>query len=162
VYFKTFIVCLLLHYLAVTIVKIVFARGFKSTHNLPGKVFHILNHLYCPSIYKDWDEDLLVCSDIEENWRRVKKEMKCLLFLFALENVFLCTPLFILSSTIAKRNLFLDEYFPQVLEESQATVLVYSLSVILASSFIILPFLQYFLFVMYNKFGHPWSKILNP
>ncbi len=118
-------VCLFLHYLAVTIVKIVLAHGFKSTHNLPGKVFHVLNHLYCPSIYKDWDEDLLVCSDIEENWTRVKKEMKCLLFLFALENVLLCTPLFILSSMIAKRNLYLDEYFPQVLEESQATVLVY-------------------------------------
>jgi len=53
-------------------------------------------------------------SDVKENWKRVKKEIKCLLLLFSVENVLLCTPIFILSSKIAQRNLFLDQYFPQV------------------------------------------------
>lgn len=28
--------------------------------------------------------------------------------------------------------------------------------------FILVPFLQFGIFSLYNKFGHPWSRILNP
>jgi hypothetical protein len=161
-YFKTSIICLFLHYLAVAAIKLKFVYGFKSRNNLAEKLFHVLTHLYCPSSYRDWDEDLMDLSDVKESWKRVKKEMKILLLLFALENVLLCIPMFILSWTIAERNLFLDQYFPQVTEESYSTFFVHTVSAILPFLFICLPFAQYLLFVMYNKFGHPWSKILRP
>jgi hypothetical protein len=161
-YFKTSIICLFLHYLAVAAIKLNFVYGFKSRNNLAVKLFHVLTHLYCPSSYRDWDDDLLNSSDVNKNWKRVKKEMKILLLLFALENFLLCIPMFILSWTIAERNLFLDQYFPQVAEEIYCTRLVHSVSVILPVLFFCLSFVQYFFFVMYNKFGHPWSNILRP
>ncbi len=153
---------LFLHFVVVFGIKILFTHGFKSKNNLTEKGFHVLTHLYCPSSYRDWDDDLLKSSDVKKNWKKVKKEMKILLLLFSLENVLLCIPMFILSWTIAERNFFLDQYFPQVTEESYSTFFVHNVSAILPFLFICLPFAQYLLFVMYNKFGHPWSKILRP
>ena len=67
----------------------------------------------------------------------------------------------ILSYNIYQRNIFLDEYFPQVMEEIKSTTLAYTLSIVCPAVFIIAPFVQYGLFLLYHKYGHPWSEILN-
>jgi len=43
--------------------------------------------------------------------------MKLLILLFAIEHFLACIPLFILTSNIRERNVFLDQYFPQVADE---------------------------------------------
>jgi len=54
---------------------------------------------------------------VEKNWRKTLLEMKLLISLFAIEHFLACVPLFILTSKIRERNVFLDQYFPQVAEE---------------------------------------------
>ena len=118
-------------------------------------------HFTCPMPYMDWDDEIESQKDVEENWKAVSREMKILLGLFSLEHIMLCIPMWILSYNISKRNIFLDEFFPQVVEEQRATFLANSLSIICPIVYVIVPFFQYGLFVMYNKYGHPWSSILN-
>ncbi len=82
------------------------------------KFLHMLNQYICPSIYEDWDER---SGEPEINLKKVLKEMKLTLALFAIENVILCTPIFLLTYSISVRNQYLDEYFPQVDEEKYST-----------------------------------------
>jgi len=57
-------------------------------------------------------------------------EMKLLLALFAFENLILCMPLWIISHSIYNRNIFLDEFFPQLIEEQRSTKASYVLTII--------------------------------
>ena len=88
--------------------------------------------------------------------------MKMMLLLFALEHLFLCFPILILCFNIFRRNSYLDEFFPQVNEERRSTYLAYSLLMTCPLVFVVLQILQYRLFLLYSKHGHPWSRILDP
>jgi hypothetical protein len=88
--------------------------------------------------------------------------MKMMLLLFAVEHLLLCFPVSILCFNIYLRNSYLDEFFPQVTEERRSTIFAYSLLMTCPVVFILLHILQYQLFLLYNRTGHPWSKILAP
>jgi hypothetical protein len=86
--------------------------------------------------------------------------MKMMLLLFAVEHLLLCFPVSILCFNIYLRNSYLDEFFPQVTEERESTIFAYSLLMTCPVVFILLHILQYQLFLLYNRTGHPWSRIL--
>ena len=159
VYYIVFLFLVFLHYLCLTLVKYFAAIGFKGRSDLTKKIFHILTQLVFPVNYKDWD-DLDDCN-ILENFSKVCFEKKLLVALFAVEHLVLCVPMFILSSNIGRRNSKMENFFPQVMEEKTSTSVAYSLSVFFPIFYCLLPFAQYYIFLAYNKFGHPWSKILN-
>jgi hypothetical protein len=81
--------------------------------------------------------------DVQENWQQVSREMQVMLALFTLENLTCCIPLFILSGNIRKRNEYLNQNFPPLYEENQATKIAYSLSIICPIIYIAAPFIQY-------------------
>jgi hypothetical protein len=159
VYYIVFLFLIFLHYFCLTLVKYFSAIGFKSRNDLTKKIFHVMTQLVFPANYKDWDD--LDDSEILQNFSKVCFEKKLLVGLFAVENLILCIPMFILSSNIGQRNSEMEEFFPQVIEEKVSTRVAYTLSVVFPIFYSVLPFLQYYIFICYNKFGHPWSKILN-
>ena len=113
-YFVVFLCLIPVHYLMVFACKFCFAIDFKKKGNVTQKLFHILTHLVCPITFKDWDE-IAGFGDVVENKKnlaKVLKEMKYLQTLFAVEHIALCTPVFILASSIYNRNQYLNEYFP--------------------------------------------------
>jgi len=161
-YFKAFLISVVMHYIAVFVVKYIFALKFSVRDSTFGMFYHILNQIMCPTSYKDWDEDINTMEDVRTNWKQVSTELKALLALFAMEHIILCVPIWILSYNIYSRNQFLEEFFPQVQEEQWSTLLAYTLSIVCPIVYLlIIPFLQYGLFFLYHKFGHPWSLIFN-
>ena len=157
-YVKGFIAAIFLHYLLVFVIKCYSSTNFKSFKNIGQKFHHLLNQLICPLIYKDWDDEQE--DDYSSKLSDVLREMKVLLILFAIENIAMCTPLFLLAHSIIKRNQYLDEFFPQLEEEKYATHLSFALCVVCPIIYGTVPFLQYQLFLLYNTKGHPWSKLL--
>jgi len=160
-YFMAFLVAIIFHYIVIFMAKYFFALKFKTRASVFAKFYHILNQITCPTSYKDWDEEIKTMDDVRENWRQVSLEMKVLLALFAIEHLVMCIPIWILSYNIYNRNLFLDEFFPQLPEEQWSTTLAYAMSIICPILFLIVPFIQYGLFLVYHKYGHPWSVIFN-
>ncbi len=128
------------------------------------KFLNVTAQFAIPSIFKDWDTVKVSCENVknyEENWRKVSREMKALVLLFTVENILLLTPLFILNHTITIRNTYLNDKFPQIGEELFSTNLVFSLTIIMPVVYIVFAFIQYVLFIVYNKHGHPWAKIFK-
>ena len=78
--------------------------------NLYGKQFSNLNISQITRAVKlfPW------LPDLKKNWGKNLLEMKLLVSLFAVEHFVSVVPLFILTSQIGKRNIFLDNFFPQV------------------------------------------------
>ena len=161
-----FLFLVFVHYVCVVVIKYFTASDFKSKReDVTDKTFHTLTQLIYPTTYKDWDE----CSssggdnnssDIKSNWHQNCLEMKWMTALFALEHLVLCGPIFILASKILERNSLLESKFPLVWEEENSTTTSLSLSIAFPIFYIILPFIQYWLFDAFHKFGHPWSSIL--
>jgi len=154
-----FLFLIFVHYVCVIVVKYLTALKFKDRKDLTDKIFHVLTQLIYPTTYKDWDE----CGDDEvtSNWNQNCLEMKLMSALFALEHLILCGPIFILTSKILERNSVMDGYFPLVLEEQDSTTMALKLSIAFPIFYILLPVIQYMLFVAFHKYGHPWSSILN-
>ena len=134
---------------------------FNDRKHIISKVFHVFTNLSSAKVFQDWDENVTSLEEVDQNYKKVKKEMKTLLTLMGLENVLMCTPIWILYYNICKRNVYLDKYFPQLDVEIYSTQLAYKLSIICPIIFTAVPFLQYWLFILYNKFGHPWKQLLQ-
>ena len=160
-FYIIFIVSLVLHQMIIFVAKCFFTSNFLSEKNFFLKLFNIISQQLCPKVLRDWDDIALNMDDIRKNFANVKKEMKALLIIFAVENVFLCVPIMMLSFKIYERNQYLDEFFPQLDEEIWSTKLAYSLSVVGPLFFLVIPFFQYWLFLMYNKHWHPWAMLLQ-
>jgi hypothetical protein len=160
VYYSAFLILIAIHYINVTIIKYRFSINFGKRKQLTDKIFHVLTQLHSPSNYTDWDET--EDSTYEENWKKVKKEMKSLILLFTVEHILMCIPLWILSYSISVRNQYLAQYFPMLEEEKNATELGYTLSVLCPLVFAAFGYFQFQLFLIYHKHAHPWSEILFP
>jgi len=168
---QTYYICFLfgmaLHLVTVYCIKHYIGFGFshRNSRKLLEKMLNVVSQFAIPLPLTDWDDDEEVkdnaSSDFKSNWKKVSREMKALLLLFTIENIFLLIPLFILNYTITKRNEFLDEKFPQLPEEQFSTNLVLALIATMPILYTVAPFIQYYLFVLYNKHGHPWSKIFK-
>ena len=84
-----------------------------------------------------------------------------MLALFMIGDLLLCAPIWLLSYNIYNRNVFLYEFFPPNEKEIISTKISYILSFACPIFFIIAPLLQYGLFILYNRFGHPWCELLQ-
>ena len=160
-YFLCLISILIFHLVLVTLIKIFMGICFNDRKHIISKVFHVFTNLSSAKVFQDWDENVTSLEEVDQNYKKVKKEMKTLLTLMGLENVLMCTPIWILYYNICKRNVYLDKYFPQLDVEIYSTQLAYKLSIICPIIFTAVPFLQYWLFILYNKFGHPWKQLLQ-
>jgi hypothetical protein len=154
-YYLCFLVGAVFHFIAVFVIKQVNAIGFSSKRNLFEKVLDVFAQTVAPTNYRDWDED----ENFAENWRKVDLEIKSLLFLFTIENICMMTPLAILFYSVHKRDEFLYNYFPLLNEEVTSTNMICCLLISMPILFLAFPFFQYFLFTIYHRYGHPWSKI---
>ena len=154
-----FIAFLLFHQMFVFLIKCFNVANFTQRKDKFKKFFYIITQFFCPKIYQDWDEHVSTFEDVEQRYQKVKKELKALLMLFTLENVFMCTPIWILSYNIYQRNIFLDKFFAQLDEEIWSTKLSFALSLTCPIVFITSPFVQFWLFDLYNKNGHPWCML---
>ena len=130
------------------------------------KAFHILANMITILPTHEWDHDVLPDSEcplkpqsltikIKKYW----KEIKTLLLLFFLENLVLCTPIWILWGNINKRNSFLDKFFPQLPEEKLSTMICAMLGAVLPILHLFATMAQYVVLNMYHKIGHPWHKL---
>jgi len=92
-----------IHYFFVFLIMYKYSAKLKPlTERMSEKFFHLSAQLICPSNYKDWDE--IEDGRFDTNWKNVYNEMKALLALFAIENILLCVPMFILLHSINERN----------------------------------------------------------
>jgi hypothetical protein len=160
-YFKAFLILTSFHFVIVFLITFFTSLNFRNRKAPFLKFFHILTQLHCPKIYQDWDNEISSLEEVQKNWHQVKNEMKTLLMLFSLEHILMCIPIWILNFNINKRNIYLDEFFPRVFEEQRATTVAYTLSIVCPIIFAVAPFLQYGVFILYNKNGHPWAKLLQ-
>ena len=161
-FYIIFAVFIALHQAWVLIInKCIYAKNNLKEKNFFFKLLSIISQQLGPNIYQDWDENASTRDEAKKNYELMKKEMKALLTLFAVENILLCTPLMMLSYKIYERNKYLDEFFPQLDEEIWSTRLAYCLSALCPILFCAIPFLQYWLFLLYNKYGHPWALLLQ-
>ncbi len=97
----------------------------------------------------------------KKSWRRVSSEIKCLLALFAIEHIFMCIPVWILSYNIKERNYVLANSFKILPDEDFSTRVAYTIAILGPVMFCIIPFLQYKLFTTFHRSAHPWSRIIN-
>jgi hypothetical protein len=165
-YYKCFLVGVIMHFSLVWCINYFFGEEFSTNTSLPfeEKFLNVTAQFLIPSLFKDWDTENVSFENVnkyKEKWKKVSIEMKALLFLFTIENILLLIPLFILKHTITIRNEYLNEKFPQIQEELFSTNLVFYLAITMPVVYIVIPFIQYFLFIVYNKYGHPWSQIFN-
>ena len=163
-YYISFLVGVIIHFLLVCCIKHFLGMEFSSNSSVTveEKLLHIASQFAIPSPFKDWDNDSHKNNtDYKKNWKNVSKEMIALLLLFTSENILLLIPIFILNYKLTIRNKYLNEKFPQIQEEQFSTNLVFYLMITMPVVYVVFPFLQYFLFIVYNTYGHPWSKIVK-
>ena len=160
-YFYSLILSFCFHFILTAIIKYHTAINFRSKNSKLEKILHLITQTTCPLSYTDWDESINSNTEVEKNWKKVNTEMKCMLGLFCIEHIIMTIPLWILSYNIYLRNQYLDEYFPQVMEEKRSTLFAYTLSILCPIVFVILMFLKYQIILLYHRCGHPWSIILK-
>jgi len=160
-YAQIFAGIILFHFVGIFLTNQIFSKSYKHSNDTLEKLFHLFLQSSIPSTHSDWDTDVTNLDETQENWKNVKTEMKALLIFFAIEHIIMCFPIFILSINIYKRNEYLSEYFQLLPEEQHSTTLAYSFATLVPITFLLAPFLQYWLFTMYHKNGHPCRDLLN-
>ena len=107
-----------------------------------------------PSVWRDWDRGH---SHHLARWRRVRTEYLAEMLLFLMENLLLLIPLLHTCAQILCRARTLPTSLPE--EEDLARMCKGLLTMPLF--ILILALLQCKLFDLYNRKGHPWSRLLN-
>ncbi len=138
---------------------------FEALPDLRG-FWHFLYSSVCPPLFIDW-EDIYLRGEgaltVEQSWTRSKSRICAFVALFALEHLLLCLPLLLLKFSLAKRSQsMLSVPLPLLPEEEASVALVDGLllgSVLLFA--LILPLFQLALALIYFRFGHAWSRVLN-
>jgi hypothetical protein len=161
VYFKTFSVMILLHFLVIFLIKKAFSKTFRSEKGKIKQLFHIFSQSSIPSCYTDWDHCAVTELEVQTNWLMTTREVRATLLLFTIEHILMCIPVVILSINISKRNHYLEEFFSILPEEQNSTTLAYTLASMGPVVFTVMPFIQYWLFRMFHTFGHPWRSLLK-
>ena len=122
------------------------------------RLIHCLNGLLVPIVWKDWDErEKKAVNDFyPTEWEKVRREYRDLTLLFCIENMLLCIPMIHTCARIIHRyNIILP------LDEEEHILIVAKVLLAMPGLFILLAFLQFKLFVLYNLNGHPWARLLN-
>merc|ERR1719312_1675241 len=154
---QTFYLCLvffcILHWVLLTVLS-------RFMDNRSGRLLDIINTLVFPPSTYDWDTQQKKEISFEEKWEKSKRGIFIFHILYFMENVFLCLPIFILSSNINTRNIFHAQLFP-LLQEERASTQMAALLGLAPVGFALASALQVFLMFLYYKIGHPWQAIWN-
>ena len=128
--------------------------------NRSWRLLDIINTLVFPPITYDWDTQLKEEISFEDKWKKSKKGIFIFHILYFMENIFLCVPIFILSSNINTRNIFHAQLFP-LLQEERASTQMAALLGLAPVGFAVSSALQVSLMFLYYRIGHPWQAIWN-
>ena len=72
--FKAFLIIMALHFVAITVVKIITAKKTKK-ESLFNFIVHIIENVNIPFPYKDWDTENLTVAEFKQRLREVNIEM---------------------------------------------------------------------------------------
>ena len=120
----------------------------------------IINSLVFPPITYEWDTQQDEHQSFKDAWQKSKKGIFIFNILYFMENVFLCIPMFILSSNINTRNIFHNQLFP-ILQEERVSTQMAALLGLAPVGFAVTSALQVSLLFLYHRMGHPWQAIWN-
>ncbi len=120
----------------------------------------------CPPLFHDWMQVLSAddggCKSIPAAWSKSRRAFLQFVGLFAVENLLLLAPIYIMKRTICQRVAAMSPVFPLLPEEERSVALVdalfYGGGVTLGA---LLPTLQLSIATLYFGYGHPWARLLN-
>ena len=144
----------------IIIVSLMIYRYIKTRQVKRMNWLEVIQHgcitLLLPMIYEDWD-----CRPVQDyltNWYSVRKEFILLSVLHLLENILLIIPsLFASIRNIERYNAMLYT-LPEELKIYQVSIFILCVPLI----FILFCLIESYLFIVYNKYGHPWARLLRP
>ena len=122
------------------------------------RLIHCLNGLLVPIIWKDWDERerKTVCDFYQMEWENVRREYRNLTILFCMENILFCVPMLHTCVRIIQRYNIINP-----LDHEEHILTVAKVLLAMPGLFLLLAFLQFQLFLLYNLKGHPWARLLE-
>ena len=128
--------------------------------------WHLLFTLVVPPLFHDWEDIYRQSKEdvtIQSCWVKSILSLTLYLVLFAIEHAALCIPLAMLKYFVALRVADMRETgFPLLPEEEESVrfidLLFYSF---LGVCCLAVPLLQLLLALIYFKYGHAWSRVLN-
>jgi len=150
---QTFYLCLVVFFILHWLLLILLSR-FMNNRGVTG----IINSLVFPPITYEWDTQQNEEVSFKDRWQKTKTGIFIFHFLYFLENVFLCVPIFILSCNINTRNIFHAQLFP-ILEEERYSTQMAALLGLAPVVFAVSSALQVSLLFLYHRVGHPWQAI---
>merc|ERR1712083_407322 len=122
------------------------------------RFIHAFTSLLGPTLWRDWDFPIKNTRQEYQNlWRKARKEYLHMSILFLLENLILLVPLLYTCTRVLQHHAGLQ--YPLQEEQVVARYCYWFLS----SPLIVLTLscVHFCLFVVYNKYGHPWSILLS-
>merc|ERR550532_1967656 len=163
--FFIFLGFLLLHGIAILILKINVSSHFKSTSWL-NKTGHVVESLHVPDVYKDFDVDIdpeeeRTPEDYRTNYNSVIKETLCMVVLQVVSNLLLLVPLLVTASKVRERHCVLVLNIGTFAEEDEAYELLNNLRACLPLVVIVTCILDALLAGVYLKWLHPWKILLQ-
>merc|ERR1719341_872483 len=133
--FFIFLGILLLHGIAILILKMKVSSHFKSASWL-NKIGHVVESLHVPDVYKDFDVDMnpkeeRSQEDYRKSYDSVLKETLWMTSLQMLSNLLLLVPLHVTASKVSERHSALVDNIGTFAEEDEAYELLNRLSITL-------------------------------
>ena len=163
-YAAIFFLLVFLHFILTFMIKRTFSMHFKQKLPEKGKLsnrfWHVLAQFISPLFSQDWsDKKTLV--DKQKCWLEIRNEFWAMHFLFFIENLLLCIPIFCLYSAIEGRNEHLGQFLPPELDEIHSTkrinFLVWFAPTLVGSSALLSHLTLYF----YYYYCHPWAQLFR-
>merc|ERR1719264_375771 len=163
--FFIFLGILLLHGIAILILKMSVSTHFHSTSWL-NKLGHVVESLHVPDVYKDFDVDMnpeeeRSPEDYRKSYDSVLKETLWMSSLQMVSNLLLLVPLLVTTFKVRERHSVLLLNIGTFAEEDEAYELLNRLSVTLPLVVIVTCILDALLAGVYLKWLHPWKILLQ-
>merc|ERR1719341_2310585 len=163
--FFIFLGILLLHGIAILILKMKVSSHFKSAGWL-NKIGHVVESLHVPDVYKDFDVDVnpeeeRTPEDYRKSYDSVLKETLWMTSLQMLSNLLLLVPLLVTASKVSQRHTALVLNIGTFAREDEAYELLNNLRMSLPFVIMITSFFDALLACVYLKCLHPWKILLQ-
>merc|ERR1719278_2483246 len=163
--FFIFLGVLLLHGIAILILKMNVSSHFHSTNWL-NKLGHVVESLHVPDVYKDFDVDMnpgweRTPEDYRKSCDSVLKETLWMSSLQTVSNLLLLVPLLVTAFKVRERHSVLLLNIGTFAEEDEAYELLNNLSMSLPFVVMIVWIFDALLGAVYLKWVHPWKILLQ-
>ena len=156
----------------ITIVLMFTRRSFRKMERIPKKIAHILTSTLTITVWNDLDDAVkemtkgLSSSDLKtlyaKAWTKEHREYTWKLIFHTIFNVLLTLPLILLYRTVSERHALLQRTTGTHQMEDYSFALVKTGSWLLPLCMMVSGLVNYALYRLYIKFGHPfWSRFLK-